>query len=160
MAGSVNRVTLLGRVGGDPEVKSFNDGGKVAKFSLATGDTYTNKHGEKVENTEWHRIEMWEGLAGVAEKYVRKGGQVYIEGMIRTDTWTDKDGNQKTGVTIRAHNMTLCGGNGNPPLPENGITNNRPAQPAQAPAASAPAQNRPAQPLPPTMPADDEDLPF
>lgn len=159
MAGSVNKVIILGRVGGDPEIRMAGES-KVARFSVATGEAYTNKHGEKVENTEWHRVELWEGAAGVAERYVRKGGMVYIEGQIRTDRWTNKDGIEVTSTTIRGHNLTLCGGNGNPTLPENGITNgNRPAQPA--PSTPAPAQQN--SQLPPVTlftKEDEDDLPF
>jgi single-strand DNA-binding protein len=110
MAGSVNKVILIGNLGSDPEVRYLESGSAVAKFNIATTESYTNKNGERVDNTEWHRIELWEGLAKVAEKYLKKGNQVYIEGRIRTDTWTDKEGQQRTGVTIRANSMTLLGG--------------------------------------------------
>ena len=118
---SVNRVILIGNVGADPEVKYFDSGSVVAKFNIATTESYTNKNGEKVDNTEWHRIEIWEGLAKVAEKYVKKGGQVYIEGKIRTDKWTDKEGIERFSTTIRANSLTLLGGN--PKTPSQGLTN-------------------------------------
>lgn len=110
MAGSVNKVILIGNLGSDPEVRYLETGSAVAKFSIATTEAYNNKNGERVEHTEWHRIELWEGLAKVAEKYLKKGNQVYIEGRIRTDSWTDKEGQPRTGVTIRANSMTLLGG--------------------------------------------------
>lgn len=110
MAGSVNRVFLIGNLGADPEVRSLESGSTVAKFNIATTESYTNKNGERVDNTEWHRIELWEGLAKVAEKYLKKGQQVYIEGKIRTDKYTDKDGVERQSTTIRANSMTLLGG--------------------------------------------------
>lgn len=147
---------LIGNLGSDPEVRYLESGSAVAKFSIATTESYTNKSGERVDNTEWHRIELWEGLAKVAEKYLKKGNQVYIEGRIRTDNWTDKDGQQKSGVTIRANSMTLLGG------PAGGGSNENSGQgysQQQAPARQAPRAN---DPVPPSMAAgnDDDDLPF
>lgn len=156
---SVNKVILIGNLGSDPEVRYLESGSAVAKFSIATTEAYTNKSGERVENTEWHRIELWEGLAKVAEKYLKKGNSVYIEGRLRTDNWTDKEGVQKSGVTIRANSMTLLGGpnNGGGENSNQGTPNN-----AQS---SAPRQNqapRSSDPIPPSMAAgnDDDDLPF
>lgn len=156
---SVNKVILIGNLGSDPEVRYLESGSAVAKFSIATTEAYTNKSGERVENTEWHRIELWEGLAKVAEKYLKKGNSVYIEGRLRTDNWTDKEGVQKSGVTIRANSMTLLGGpnNGGGENSNQGAPNN-----AQS---SAPRQNqapRSSDPIPPSMAAgnDDDDLPF
>lgn len=159
MAGSVNKVILIGNLGSDPEVRYLESGSAVAKFNIATTETYTNKSGERVDNTEWHRIELWEGLAKVAEKYLKKGNQVYIEGRIRTDTWTDKEGQQRTGVTIRANSMTLLGG------PSGGGSGGDYNQGQQQP-NNAPRGNnapRPSDPIPPSMAAgsgDDDDLPF
>lgn len=153
MAGSVNKVILIGNLGSDPEVRYLESGSAVAKFNIATTESYTNKSGERVDNTEWHRIELWEGLAKVAEKYLKKGNQVYIEGRIRTDNWTDKEGQQRSGVTIRANSMTLLGG----PASSNAGGEN---QGSYAPRANqAP---RPSDPVPPSMAAggDDDDLPF
>lgn len=110
MAG-VNKVILVGNLGGDPEVRYFDGGAVVAKFNIATSESYTNRNGEKVEQTEWHRIEVWNKTAQIAEKYLKKGNQVYIEGSIRSETWVDKEGQQRNGITIRATNMTLLGGN-------------------------------------------------
>ncbi len=165
MAGSVNKVILIGNLGSDPEVRYLESGSAVAKFNIATTETYTNKNGERVDNTEWHRIELWEGLAKVAEKYLKKGNQVYIEGRIRTDTWTDKEGQQRTGVTIRANSMTLLGGpsgGGN----SGGDYNQGGQQGGYQQSGNAPRSNngpRPADPIPPSMAAgsnDDDDLPF
>ena len=84
MAG-VNKVILLGRLGSDPEVRTLPSGGKVVTFSIATSENYTNKEGVKVEQTEWHRIELWDNQANVAEQYLKKGDLAYIEGKIRTE---------------------------------------------------------------------------
>jgi len=159
MAGSVNKVILIGNLGSDPEVRYLESGSAVAKFNIATTESYTNKSGERVDNTEWHRIELWEGLAKVAEKYLKKGNQVYIEGRIRTDSWTDKEGQQKTGVTIRANSMTLLGGPAGSGGGEGGGGYAQSSQSSQPRAAQAPRSN---DPIPPSLAAsnDDDDLPF
>ncbi|KQS33128.1 single-stranded DNA-binding protein [Dyadobacter sp. Leaf189] len=159
MAGSVNKVILIGNLGSDPEVRYLESGSAVAKFNIATTESYTNKNGERVDNTEWHRIELWEGLAKVAEKYLKKGNQVYIEGRIRTDSWTDKEGQQRTGVTIRASSMTLLGGpSGSGGGGESGSGYQQ--QSSQPRSNQAP---RSSDPIPPSLAAgndDDDDLPF
>ncbi|WP_017731042.1 single-stranded DNA-binding protein [Nafulsella turpanensis] len=109
MAG-VNKVILIGNLGADPEIRNLPSGASVANFNMATSETYTNKNGEKVTQTEWHRVECWEGLAKIAEQYLRKGSSVYIEGKIRTEEWQDKDGNTRYTTRIRAQNMTMLGG--------------------------------------------------
>src|SRR5579871_1706299 len=91
----VNRVILVGRTGKDPEVRYLENNVAVAKFSLATSESYKDKSGNKVESTEWHNIVLWRGLAEVAEKYVRKGSLLYIEGRIKSRSWEDKDGVKK-----------------------------------------------------------------
>lgn len=109
MAG-VNKVILLGNLGSDPEVRTLPSGGKVVSFSIATSENYTNKEGVKVEQTEWHRIELWEGLANIAEQYLKKGDTAYIEGKIRTEKWTDKDGQERYTTKIRGNTLQLVGG--------------------------------------------------
>ena len=109
MAG-VNKVILIGNLGGDPEVRHLDGGSIVARFNIATSESYTNRNGERVDQTEWHRIELWDNLAKIAEQYLRKGNQVYIEGKLKSETWKDKDGAEKSGVRIRATNLTLIGG--------------------------------------------------
>lgn len=118
---SVNKVILVGNVGRDPETRHLDKGVSVANFSLATTETYTAKTGEKVSTTEWHNIVAWRGLAEVAEKYVKKGSQLYIEGRIRTRSWDDKDGVKRYTTEIYADTMQLLGkressadGNGTP----------------------------------------------
>ena len=110
----VNKVILIGNVGKDPEVRYLEGNVPVAKFSLATNETYKNKEGAKVDQTEWHHIVLWRGLAEIAEKYVRKGSLLYIEGKIKTRSWEDKDGQKKymTEVVCEAQSLVLLGGGG------------------------------------------------
>jgi single-strand DNA-binding protein len=108
MAG-VNRVILIGNLGKDPEIRTLEGGVKVANFSLATTETYKGKNGEKVDQTEWHNIVLWRGLAEVAESYLKKGNSIFIEGKIRTRDWTDKDGNKRYTTEIIADNMVMLG---------------------------------------------------
>jgi single-strand DNA-binding protein len=112
MAG-VNKVILVGNLGKDPEVKYLDSGVAVANFSLATTENYKNKEGERVSQTEWHNIVLWRGLAEVAEKWLKKGSSVYIEGKIKTRKWEDKDGNTRYNTEILADNMTMLGGKSN-----------------------------------------------
>ena len=152
MAG-VNKVILIGNLGSDPEVRHLSNGSVVANFNIATSETYTNRDGQRVTQTEWHRIELWDGLAKIAEQYLRKGQMVYIEGKLRTETWQDKDGNNRTTTRIRGLNMTMLGSRNTD-------------QPAPAP---APEQHHP-EPMneaPPEAPAQtssesepEDDLPF
>ncbi len=106
---SVNKVILVGNVGKDPEVRHLDNGVAVANFPLATSETYTAKNGDKVTTTEWHNIVLWRGLADVAEKYVIKGRQLYIEGRIRTRSYDDKDGNKRYITEIYGDVMQLLG---------------------------------------------------
>ena len=107
MAG-VNRVILIGNLGKDPEIMTFDNGVKKASFSLATTESYKNRDGNRVDQTEWHNIVIWRGLAEVAEKYLRKGNSVYIEGKIRTRQY-EQDGIKKYITEIFADNMTMLG---------------------------------------------------
>jgi single-strand DNA-binding protein len=107
---SVNKVILIGNLGKDPEVRHLEGGVAVARFPLATSETYKDKSGQRQEKTEWHNIVLWRGLAEVAEKYVRKGQSVFIEGKIRTSQYQDKDGNQRYSTEIVADSMTMLGG--------------------------------------------------
>lgn len=111
MAG-VNKVILIGNLGIDPEVRTLESGTKLARLSLATSESYTNKEGARIEETEWHSITLWRGLAEVAEKYLKKGNKVYIEGKLRTRSYTDKEGIQKYTTEIIGENMEMLGGGG------------------------------------------------
>jgi len=107
MAGSINKVILLGNLGADPEVRHSNDGNKIVSFSLATTDTWRNKSGERQDKTEWHRIVVFsQGLCEVAEKYLKKGSKVYIEGQIRTRKWQDNSGQEKYTTEIVLSNFS------------------------------------------------------
>ena len=108
MAG-VNKVILVGNLGKDPEVRHLDNGIAVANFSLATTESYTNKQGERVNQTEWHNIVLWRGLADVAEKYLKKGNSIYVEGKISTRKWEDKEGNTRYSTDIIADKMTMLG---------------------------------------------------
>ena len=108
MAG-VNKVILIGNLGKDPEVRHLDNGVAVANFSLATTESYTNKQGDRVNQTEWHNIVLWRGLADIAEKYLKKGNSVYVEGKISTRKWEDKEGNARYSTDIIADKMTMLG---------------------------------------------------
>ncbi len=103
----VNKVILIGNVGNDPEVKYIKEDVPVAKFSLATSESYKNRDGEKVTNTEWHNIVVWRGLAKVVEKYVKKGSKLFIEGKITHRKYEDKDGQTKYFTEIVCRDMTM-----------------------------------------------------
>ena len=108
MAG-VNKVILIGNLGKDPEVRYLDNGVAVANFSLATTESYKNKEGERVSQTEWHNIVLWRGLAEIAEKFLKKGASIYFEGKIRNRKWEDKEGNTRYTTEILADNMTMLG---------------------------------------------------
>jgi len=111
MAGSVNKVILVGNLGADPEVRKFQNGGSVCNLRIATSETWKDKNtGERRENTQWHSVAIFsEGLVRVAEQYLRKGSKVYLEGQLETRKWQDKDGNDRytTEVVLRGFNGTL-----------------------------------------------------
>ncbi len=106
---SVNKVILVGNVGKDPDTRYLEGGTAVCSFPLATSETYRNRDGERITNTEWHNIVLWRGLAEVAEKYVKKGSQLFIEGRIRTRSWDDRDGNKRYTTEIVGDNMQMLG---------------------------------------------------
>ncbi len=108
MAG-VNKAILLGNLGKDPEVRRLDDGRAVANFSIATSETYKNKAGERVTNTEWHNVVLWSPLAEIAESYLKKGSQVYIEGKISNRSYEDKDGIKKYVSEVVGRDITLLG---------------------------------------------------
>lgn len=143
MAG-INKVILVGNLGKDPEVKYLEGGIAIAKFPLATTETIKDKNGQKQDQTEWHNIVLWRGLAEIAEKYVRKGQTVYIEGKIRSRSYDDKDGNKRYITEIVGETMQMLG-----KKPEGGEsgTGNASAASSQAPVS-----------MPPATPEDD--LPF
>ena len=117
MAG-LNKVIILGNLGGDPEIRQVGNS-KVANFSIATSEKYKKQDGTVVEETEWHRIELWNAPADIAEKYLKKGNTCLVEGKIKTDEYTDKDGITRRSIKIRGEKLTLIGG---------GNTNNQTTQ--------------------------------
>ncbi len=104
----INKVILLGFVGGNPEIREAKDS-KVASFSLATSESYKDKNSQKKTNTQWHKIVVWGGLAGIAEKYISKGSRLYIDGKIRYREY-EKDGQKKYYTEIQAQTIQLLGG--------------------------------------------------
>ena len=109
MAG-VNKVILVGNLGKDPEVRHLEGGVSVAHFTLATNEYYKDKQGNRVERTEWHNISAWRGLADMADKYLKKGQQVYIEGKLRTRQYQDKDQQTRYITEIIADEISMLGG--------------------------------------------------
>ena len=106
---SVNKVILVGNVGKDPEVRYIDTNVPVARFPFATSETYRSRDGERITTTEWHNVVLWRGLAEVAEKFVKKGSQLFIEGKIRTRSYDDRDGNKRYITEIIADNMQMLG---------------------------------------------------
>ena len=153
----VNKVILIGNLGSDPEVRHLSNGSVVANFNIATSESYTNKNGERVTQTEWHRIELWEGLAKVAEQYLKKGQSVYIEGKIKTENWQDSDGNNRTTTRIRGLNMTMLGGRNQD---QQGESSEQQNQQSQKPAVSAPVPTQETGITPTQSEEETDDLPF
>jgi len=114
MSRSLNKVTLIGNLGSDPEIRSTPGGGRVAQFSLATSRTWNDQNGGKQEKTEWHRCVVWNSkasqLADIVEKYVKKGDKLYIEGRIEYRQWQDKDGQTRYSTEINVRELILLGG--------------------------------------------------
>lgn len=142
MAG-INKVILIGNLGRDPEVMTFDNGVKKASFSLATTESYKNREGNRVEQTEWHNIVLWRGLAEVAEKYLQKGSQVYVEGKLKTRSY-EQDGIKKYVTEIFGDNMTMLGRR------EGGNNGESQQKPTSQPQASQDS----------VVEAPDDDLPF
>jgi single-strand DNA-binding protein len=107
-----NSVHLIGNLGMDPEVKEASNGNKMAKFSLATTESYKNKNGEKVEETQWHNLVIWGKLADVAEKYLKKGRQIAVEGKLNNRQYDDKDGNRRYITEIVVNDMVMLSSKG------------------------------------------------
>jgi single-strand DNA-binding protein len=139
---SVNKVILVGNVGKDPETRYLDEGTAISKFPLATSETYKNRAGERVSNTEWHNVVLWRGLAQVAEKYVKKGTQLYIEGRIKTRSYDDPDGNKKYITEIVGDQMQLLGRRTEENVEQSGQTYQGGRQPDTSGQVSAPAGNQ------------------
>ena len=169
---SLNKVMLIGNVGRDPEVRYLdgnnpNQGAtKVAQFTLATTERYRDRSGELRENTEWHNIVCWRNSADVAEKFIRKGTQVYIEGKLRTRSWTDQTGNKRFTTEVAVDNLQLLGkrdpANPAAPLAPSAPSTSSGTGYPQQPAYQQPAYQQPAQQEPVDISLENptDDLPF
>lgn len=154
MSGTLNKVMLIGNLGKDPEIKTFEGGNSLARFPLATSETYTNRNGERITQTEWHTVVVRGGLAGVAEKYLHKGDKVFIEGRIKTRSWEDQSGERKYATEINAENMTMLGA----PSRDNQSTQG--SQPSSATAQSSSGGSSTGGSDIPQNSDEDDDLPF
>lgn len=142
----VNKVILIGNLGADPEIRHLQNGAAVANFRLATSETYKDRQtGEKREQTEWHNVVAWRGLAEITERYLRKGSKVYVEGKLRTRQWQDKDGNNRYTTEVVADEMTML---------------DRPMGDRQEASPTGRTQQEPALSQTPAEASDADDLPF
>ena len=165
MSRSVNKVTLIGNLGNDPEVRTTAGGGKVSTFSLATSRQWNSQSGEKQEKTEWHRCVAWNsnwagggkgsgmGLADIVEKYCKKGERVYVEGSIEYSQWKDKEGQTRYTTEITARELILLSGRG-----DAGESFSPPAKVAAG--AAAKSKNESIEDFPEALDSEDDDLPF
>jgi single-strand DNA-binding protein len=166
MARGVNKVILIGNLGADPDTRYSAGGNPVCTLSLATTDSWTDKQtGQKQERTEWHRIKVFGKVAEICQEYLRKGRQIYIEGSLRTDKYTGKDGIERYTTDIIARNMQMLGGGGEGSGGGGGGGYSRAPAPQRAPgpAASQPAPGSAPQPAPSTADDggfEDDDIPF
>ena len=140
---SLNKVLLIGNVGKEPDIRHLEGGSSVATITLATNERFKDRSGEVRENTEWHNIVAWRNSADVAEKFIHKGTQLYVEGRLRTRSWTDQSGTKKFTTEIIVDNLQLLGrredgqaGGYQAPAPQPQQTYQAPAQQAAAPAVS------------------------
>ena len=146
MAGSVNKVILVGNLGKDPELRSTPQGTQVARFSVATTESWKDRSGQRQEKTEWHNVVAWDKLATICGEYLQKGKLVYVEGRIQSRSYDDKDGQKKYITEIKADNVTMLG----PRMDRGG---------AERPMAAAGGGRGAEPPDMPGMP-DDDDVPF
>ncbi len=160
MSRSLNKVTLIGNLGADPEVRSTSGGNKVANFSLATSRQWTSASGEKQEKTEWHKCVAWNGggrgtgLADVVERYAKKGDKLYVEGSIEYRTYEDKDKQTRYVTEINVREIILLGGRGG-----DGGGYDSGSRPARATAGAKASNSEGFEEFPAAMDGDD-DLPF
>jgi single-strand DNA-binding protein len=151
LARGINKVILVGTLGKDPEVRQSNAGGCITSISLATNEKWKDKNGEMQERTEWHRVKFFGRLAEIAGEYLKKGGQCYVEGKLRTEKYTDKQGVERYSTDIIADEMMLLGGRGD-------------AERSEAPARSSTGGGYSSAPAARAAPAGDvpfnDDIPF
>ncbi len=168
MAGSVNKVILVGNLGRDPESRNFQSGGKVVTFSIATGETWNDKaSGERKERTQWHRIVIYnERLGEIAERYLKKGAKIYIEGALESRKFTDKDGNERETTEVVLRNfrgeLTMLDGRGDNDSSggEGGYTPRERAPARAAAGGDRPAARGPSWDAPKRGNDLDDDIPF
>ena len=147
---------LVGNLGKDPEVRHLENGATVANFSLATTETYKDRNtGERRDQTEWHNVVLWRGLAEIAEKYLRKGSPVYIEGKIRTRSWEDQNGNTRYTTEIVGDQMQMLGR-----ASDNQQSNSPGQQASNIPTQAAAAPAQPTATAAPEAAVEEDDLPF
>jgi single-strand DNA-binding protein len=147
---SFNKITLIGNVGRDPEVRVIGDNRKVASFSVATNKKYTDSQGNTVDKTEWFRVSFWNKLADITENYVKQGSLVYIEGELSTKEYTDKDGKNRVTLEVLGQTLNLLSSK-----------NEGGGQATAAPAYSAALKPQQPAPVPPDLSGSDvDDLPF
>lgn len=173
MSRGVNKVILVGNLGADPETRYTQSGGAITSIRIATSESWNDKQtGEKQERTEWHRIKFFGKLAEIAGEYLRKGSQVYVEGSLRTDKYTDKEGIERFSTDIIANEMQMLGGK--PGAGEGGGSRSERPERSNAPRSGGGGGNyggsdrggggggssRPAAPQPSNTPFDDDEIPF
>ena len=162
MSRSLNKVTLIGNVGADPEVRSTNGGNRVATFSLATSRAWNDASGAKQEKTEWHRCVVWNSkastLADIVERYVKKGDKLYVEGRIEYRQWQDKDGQTKYSTEINVRELIMLG-SGRGAADAEGGARRAPAA-AKAKAAAGAGSGDDFEEFPGALQDEDDDLPF
>lgn len=156
---SLNKVMLIGNVGKDPEVTTLDKGGKVAKFTLATSEKYTDKSGNKTERTDWHNIVAWGPLADLVEKYVTKGKQLYLEGQIRNRSW-EQDGIKKFATDINITQLVFLSSAGNGANKDQSSSTASSEAPKSSSAKKSTSSKSPEPVVAPAMDDTDEDLPF
>ena len=157
MAGTLNKVMLIGNLGKDPEIMHFDNGGSLVKFPIATSETYTNREGQRVTNTEWHNVVInAKGLVDVAHKYLKKGHKVYLEGRIKTRKWQDQAGADRYTTEIQANQMTMLTSRAESEGMSSDQSGGYSQQPQAAPAPAAPMPTAPAM----NNSQEEDDLPF
>lgn len=152
MAGTLNKVMLIGNLGKDPEIMHFDNGGSLVKFPIATSETYTNREGQRVTNTEWHNVVInAKGLVDVAHKYLKKGHKVYLEGRIKTRKWQDQAGADRYTTEIQVNQMTMLTSRAESEGMSSDHSGGYTQQPQAAPMPAAPTMNNS---------QEEDDLPF
>lgn len=160
----INKVILIGNVGADPEIRTLESGVKVARVRLATTERIYNRQTQEArEHTEWHTVTLWRNMADTADRFVRKGSQIYVEGRIRSNEWTDQSGAKRYGIEILADDIKLLGRKSDNPHPPQGTGQGGYGTPAGSAAPAIPPTGAAAAARQPDLPSpedDIDDLPF